>query len=484
MTHGKEEDTVQTTGPAATGHTLSPRLWGLLLVLACNMLVDALEVSALLVAVPAISQDFRLAAGNTQWPLTGFAIGFGGLLLFAQRLVDRFGRRRVYLVGLAAFAAASLAAAAASTLWLLLLTRLIKGLCAAMTAPTGLAIIAADFPAGPARDRAVSVYTLFGAAGFSAGLVLSGLLTGVGWRLTLASPAPVVAVLFAAAFHLIPKDRARSARRRLDSARALMFTAALLLLVHALTVVPRAGLGSPSGSVSAVVAAAAVSVWIVAERSRPDPLWSLPAGGGTLVRSALSAAALNGSHLGLLLVLSLQLQLVRGWSAFQTALALLPAALPLFFTALASGRMLRRWGAPFLIAVGTLPPCLGCAWYLAVGTPGNYVRDVLPCLLLIATGFVLSFAALNSQAMADVPADRRGVTVGVYQTAVQLGAVFVPAAVAALLEQAADGGPLRADVEHPRAALALTTAVAAAGWATALTGLRRRAPAVAVPRER
>lgn len=472
-----------TTGTTAAGPAPGPRLGGLLTVLACNMLVDALEVSALLVAVPSIARDLRLDAGAAQWPLTGFAIGFGGLLLFAQRLVDRFGRRRAYLVGLAVFAVASLAAAAADTLWLLVLTRLVKGLCAALTAPTGLAIIAADFPEGRARERAVSVYTLFGAAGFSAGLLLSGVLTGIGWRLTLASPAPVVAVLFVAALRLVPKDRARPARRPLGVARALTFTAALLAIVHALTALPRTGLATPAGSLSVAAAAATVTAWALAERSRPDPIWSLPPGGAALVRGALSAAALNGAHLGLLLILSLQLQFLRGWSAPLTALALLPAALPLVLTALASGRMLRRWGATPLIALGTLPPCLGCAWYLAAGTPDSYARDVLPGLLLIATGFVLSFAALNSQAVAGVPAELRGAAAGLYQTAVQLGAVLVPAAVAALLEHAAHGGPPAAAAGRPRAALALVTIVAATGWATALTGLRR-APAVAVPHER
>ncbi|MFD5342492.1 MFS transporter [Streptomyces anulatus] len=192
--------------PATAAAKRDPRLWGLLFVLAGNMLIDALEVSVLVVAAPSIGADLRLAPAVLQWTISGFALGFGGLLLFGARVVALLGRRRVYLAALLAFAAASLVAALATDPALLTATRFVKGFCAALTAPTGLAIISTAFREGPARDRAVSVYTLFGAAGFTAGLLLSGLLTSVSWRWTLAFPAPVVLLLFLFARRLLPPD--------------------------------------------------------------------------------------------------------------------------------------------------------------------------------------------------------------------------------------------------------------------------------------
>ncbi|MYR38915.1 MFS transporter [Streptomyces sp. SID4944] len=194
------------TAPAPAHALWSPRLWGLLVVLAGNMLIDALEVSVALVALPAIGTDLGAPLTTTQWTVTGFAIGFGGLMLLGARAVALLGRRRVYLAALLCFAAASLAGALAEGPWLLAATRVVKGFCAALTAPTGLAIIATAFPEGPARNRALSVYTFFGAGGFTTGLLLSGWLTGVSWRLTFAFPAPVVLVLFVLGLRLIPRS--------------------------------------------------------------------------------------------------------------------------------------------------------------------------------------------------------------------------------------------------------------------------------------
>lgn len=441
----------------------SPRAWGLLLVLAGNMLVDALEVSVVVVAMPAVGEDLGLSLSVVQWTLTGFAAGFGGLMLFGGRVVARYGRRRVYLAALVVFAVASLAAGLADGPGLLFATRFVKGFCAALTAPTGLAIISTAFTEGRERSRAVSVYSLFGASGFTLGLLLSGVLTDVNWRWTLAFPAPVVLVLFLFCLRLVPADAPGSVQRcRLDASGAVTFTGGILALLYAFTGVPEAGWGGARFLLPAVAAVALFAVFLWIERATPQPLlprqvFANPA----LIRSATGAAALNGSYLGLLLVLTFQLQSLRGWSAPQTAVALLPASVPLAVTALLSGRMVSRFGAPRLIVLGALAPVVGYALYLRRGAPTSYAADVLPTLLLVAIGFVLAFTALNMQATAGVPADGRTTAAGVYQTAVQLGAVLIPAAVAALLTSTADSRP----------ALVLITAVGTVGLCAGLTGL-------------
>ncbi|WP_406376199.1 MFS transporter [Streptomyces sp. NBC_00647] len=458
----------------------SPRLWALLLVLAGNMLIDALEVSVAVVALPSIGGDLGAGPTSLQWVMSGFAVGFGAVILFGTRLVERLGRRRVYLAAVTVFAVASLAGALAGAAWFLIVTRVVKGVCAALTAPTGLAIITSTFPEGPARNRAVSVYSLFGASGFSLGLVLSGLLTEVSWRWTFAFPAPVAAVLLLVGLRLVPEQRGKS---RADGGRsyelptALGLPAALLALVYGIGNVPVHGWSAPGTLVAFALAAALCALVVFRERRAEHPLLPLrvlaqPA----LRRSAFGAAALNGSYLGLLFVVTFQLQALLGWSPARTGLALLPAALPLALSAAYSGRMVQRFGAARLIAVGYLAPPLGYALYLRASVPTRYATEVLPTLLLLGAAFVLCFAALHMQALTAAPKAEPGIASGVYQTAVQFGAALMLALVAALMSAHRPGpGASSADVlagYHP--ALLLITAVGIAGLAVSVTGVLPR----------
>ncbi|MFJ6728564.1 MFS transporter [Streptomyces sp. NPDC091281] len=460
--------------------------WGLLCVLSGNMLIDALEVSVAVVALPSIGADLGLSEAALGWVVGGFALGFGGLLLLAGRLVALLGRRRVYLAALLVFAVASLLGGLATSGAPLIATRVVKGVCAALTAPTGLAIIASAFPAGPARDKAVSVYSLFGAAGFSGGLVLSGLLTEVSWRWTFLFPAPVALVLFLFGLRLIPgrtpaetaaaaADRAPLSRRY-DVPGAVTSVGALLALAWALSRGPGAGWADPLTLTALLSAAALGGAFAYAERTAPRPLMRVRLlADRPLTRSAAGAAALNGSYLGFLFVVTLDLQWGRDWSPLRTGLALLPASLPLALAAARSGRVVARHGAARLIALGTWAPPAGYLWYLLAGDRPAYSTAVLPALLLVGLGFVLQFAALNAQAMSAVPDADRGPAGGIYQTSVQLAGALTTVLVAALLGAgAADGG-------GRRTALVLVAVIGTAGLVVALTGLRpgrRAAPAV------
>ncbi|MGY2011477.1 MFS transporter [Nocardia gipuzkoensis] len=350
------------------------RRWVLLLVLSGNMILDAIEGSILVPALGALTTDLHRSVWETQWLLSGFAAGFAALLLSGPALADRFGRRRVYLAAMAVFALASLIGGLTDSLAVLVATRVVKGAAAALTAPAGLAVIAAQFPAGAQQRRAISVYAAFGAAGFTTGLLLSGALAALDRHLLFAFPAPV----------------------------------ALALLIAAWRVVPDAPVTAPP------------RLSIVLLRN------------GSLVRSALGAAALNGGYLALLVVLAVSLHRLLGWSPWQTALGLLPASLPLALSVPFAGRLVDRFGTARLILAGAVATLAGHLLLVTRTEIRHYPTDVLPVLILIEAGFVLSFAALNMQSAATVPAQLRTVAVPLYQTGVQIGAALVlPIAVAA-----------------------------------------------------
>lgn len=391
--------------------------WALLLVLSGNMVLDATEVSLVLVALPVIGEDLGLSLLTVQGLMSGFALGFAALLTTGPRLAARFGRRRVYFAAMLGFALASVAGGLADGPALLIATRVVKGACAALTAPMGLAIIGTAYPEGPERRRAVSVYSAFGAAGFTAGLLVSGALLEAGWRWIFLLPAPVALVLLLWGLRLVP---------------------------HEVTARPPAP---------------------VADRAGP-PAPGPPTREGVLLRTGLGAATLNGTYHGLLFLLIFQMQGQYALSPWTSALALLPVCVPLAVAVPFAGSLVRRHGTGRLIALGAAAPLLG--YLLAVWRPPSdaYVTRTLPVLLLVGAGFVLSFAALNMRAAGAVPPSRRATAIPLYQTAVQLGAVLLIPLTAWLLTVCDDRRP----------ALAVLAVVAAAGLAAALPGLRDGRP--------
>ena len=182
----------------------------LLLVVLCGVLfLDGLDVSMVGVALPSINADLHLTTSQLQWIVSGYVLGYGGLLLLGGRTADLLGRRRTLLIALGVFTVASALGGLVDNGTLLVVTRFLKGAAAAFTAPAGLSIITTTFAEGPERNRALSIYTATGASGFSLGLVLGGILTELGWRWTFLLPVPIALALLAIGPRVIPHDRPR-----------------------------------------------------------------------------------------------------------------------------------------------------------------------------------------------------------------------------------------------------------------------------------
>ncbi|MYR57717.1 MFS transporter, partial [Streptomyces sp. SID625] len=216
-----------------------------LLVLCAAHFMDAIDLSDVGVALPAIQRDLGMAPGSLQWVVSAYALGYGGFLLLGGRVADLFGRRRAFLTAVAVFGAVSVLGALAPTGSLLIAARLVKGVAAGFLAPAALSLITTGWPEGPRRGRALGWYATAGACGFVGGLVLGGVLTEASWRLVLALPVPIAVAALLAGLRLLPADPRGGDRERLDIPGALTATGALVLLVYGLTRAPSHGWLSP-----------------------------------------------------------------------------------------------------------------------------------------------------------------------------------------------------------------------------------------------
>ncbi|MFL5997606.1 MAG: MFS transporter, partial [Streptomyces sp.] len=331
----------------------TPRLWGTLLVLCAAMFLDALDVSMVGVALPSIGADLDLSTSTLQWIVSGYILGYGGLLLLGGRAADLLGRRQVFLVALGVFAVASLLGGLVDSGPLLIASRFIKGLSAAFTAPAGLSIITTTFPEGPLRNRALSIYTTCAATGFSMGLVLSGLLTEASWRLTMLLPAPIALIALVAGLRLLPRSTREKDHNGYDIPGAVLGTASMLLLVFTVVQAPESGWASARTLLSFLAVAVLLTVFVLVERRSPGPLVRLGVlRSGTQIRAQLGAMAFFGSYVGFQFLVTLYMQSLLGWSALHTALAFLPAGALVAVSSTKVGSIVDRFGTQRLIPAG------------------------------------------------------------------------------------------------------------------------------------
>jgi MFS family permease len=474
--------TTSQTSPTLDDGTgrLSRRAWGALLVLCGALFLDALDVSMMGVALPSIRSDLHLSTSSLQWVVSAYVLGYGGFLLLGGRAADLLGRRRVFLIALGVFVVASMLGGFAHDGSLLIATRFVKGISAAFTAPAGLSIITTSFAEGPARNKALSVYTATGATGFSLGLVFGGLLTQIGWRWVFFLPAPVALAALVAGTRLVPGgDRPSRFSRGFDLAGAVTMTSAMLLLVYTLVEAPQAGWGSARTLGSLAAVAAILAAFVVREGSTARPLVRLGIlRSASLVRANLAAMMLFGGWVGFQFIATLYMQQLRGWSALDTGLAIFPggALVAVFSPRIAP--LVMRFGVTRLILGGLLAIATGYTLFLPIGLHSSYALAVLPTVLLAGVGFALAFGPLNIAATNGVAPHEQGLAGGLLNTSFQFGGALVLAVVTAVVNANTHGATAQALLNGFHPALFVPVMAALLGILAMATGLRRRAVAV------
>ena len=454
------------SSPISAAPHWGAKTWALLAVLCGVVFLDGLDVSMVGMALPSIRDELGLSTSQLQWVVSGYVLGYGGLLLLGGRAADLLGRKRVLVIGLSVFVVASAVGGLVNDGTLLVITRVLKGMSAAFTAPAGLSIITTTFEEGPNRNRALAFYTATGASGFSLGLVFGGLLTELGWRWTFLLPVPFAIAVLLIARRVVPRDRLiPGTRRRYDVAGAVTITAAMLLLVRAVVEAPSIGWADPVTVGSFVAVAALLAAFVAIELRVPQPLVRLGIlRSGPLVRANLGMAFLFAAYIGFQFIGTLYLQTMHGWSPVEAALAFLPGGMLVAFGSSRIGPLVDRFGTSRIIAAGFLSFVIGYALFLRLDGSPSYVGLMLPTMLLIGLGFALSFPSQNIQAVAGVSDHEQGLASGLVNTSFQLGGAIGLAIVTAVVN-----GETSLDAFRP--AIAVVTGLAVLGLLVSLVGL-------------
>lgn len=472
----------RTAEPIAAAVRWTRAQWLLLMVVCTVLALDGLDVSMVGVALPSIGHELSLDTGTLQWIVSAYVLGYGSLLLLGGRLADLLGRRRIFLIALSVFAAASLLGGLVNDPAILIATRFVKGLAAAFTAPTGFSIITTNFAEGRERNKALSIFTTFGASGFSLGLVVGGLMTSLSWRWTFLVSVPIAVLVVILGYRFIPRDTPDAKGGGHDIWGAVTLALGMLGLVYTLVSAPEQGWGSVATIAGFAVSAAVLTAFAVIENKVRHPLIRFGIlREGWVARANLSAIGLFGSYLSFQFIVTLFLQSVLGWSPLGMALALLPAGLIVATSAPFADRLINAFGATPLILTGLVSLGLGYVLFLRVGTTPSYALDILPSIILLGIGFALAFPSINVQATAGIKDSEQGLAAGLIQTSTQVGAALVLAVTTAVVSGGHSGGAAptaAAMLDQYRPGLMLSAAVAIAALLVAAMPARRRTAAV------
>jgi EmrB/QacA subfamily drug resistance transporter len=454
-----------------------------LIVLCMGDLMIVLDTTIVNVALPSIRADLGFSETSLAWVVNAYLLTFGGFLLLGGRLGDLFGHRKLFLIGLTLFTAASLACGLASSQGFLIGARAVQGLGGAVVAVVALSLIMTLFTEPEERAKAMGVIGFVAAGGGSIGVLLGGVLTDVlEWHWIFLVNLPVGVLVFVSSLRLLPAGRGPAVDGRLDVAGAVTVTTALMLAVYA--IVNGNDSGWTSGETLGLLAAAAalLALFVAIEARSRSPLMPL---GLFRLRNVATANVLGvlwaAAMFAWFFLSALYLQLVLGYSPLQVGLAFLPANLIMgFFSVGLSAKLVMRFGFRRPLATGLLLAAGGLLLFARAPVGGDFVVDVLPAMLLLGLGAGVAFNPMLLAAMSDVAPSDAGLASGLVNTAFMMGGALGLAVLASLAASRTDG--LLAAGDGPLVALAggyhvafVVGAVFAAAAAT-VGGLLLRSP--------
>ncbi|MGY5044559.1 MFS transporter [Streptomyces sp. 900105755] len=435
-----------------------------------------LDSTVVNVALPRIGDDLDASLSALQWTINAYMLTLAGLILLGGSLGDQFGRRKVFVIGVVWFAAASLMCGLAPTDAVLIGARALQGIGGALLTPGSLALIQASFHPDD-RARAVGLWSGFGGIGAAVGPFLGGwLVDGPGWRWVFLLNVPLALLCVPIALRHVPESADGRSHGRFDILGAVLGALALGLVTFAL-------IEAGTTSLLAVAGVAAGVAFVYVEKHRQDPMLPLD------IFASRQFTALNivtlcvyGAFGGYFFLTALQLQVVAGYSALAAGTALLPTtALMLLFSA-RSGALADRIGPRIPLTVGPLLCATAMLLMLRVGEHANYLTDVLPAVLVQGVGMVTLVAPLTASVLASVDTARAGIASGINNAAARAASLIAVAALPLVTGMGPEAyrSPSAFDAAFDRA-MPVCAGVLVVGSALAFAMVRRPAPGCVRP---
>lgn len=444
---------VESLDPAGTTSSAEPEVTpskhaglALVLILTAQLMV-VLDSTIANIALPYIGGDLHISQANLTWIVTGYALAFGGLLLLGGRLGDLYGRRRLFTIGLVTFAVASLLGGLAANEAMLLGSRALQGVGAAMAAPAALALITTTFPAGPARNRAMAAYATMSGVGAAIGLILGGWLTGLdsfvgldveGWRMTFLINVPIGLIAAAAVPRVLAESESHPGQ--MDVPGAITGTLGLLGIVFGLSRAGEEAYGwdHPQTLVALAAGVVLLVTFAIIESRVAHPL--LPVrifANRTRATSFVAMMIAPAAMFAMFYFLSLFIQQIMGFSPLQAGFAFLPFSFGIVIGAGLASNLVARVDARFLAGTGTLLAAAALFMFSRIpvdespkavlkaladgGADINYWTHLFPFIILMAVGMGLVFVPMTLTAVHHVRAEDSGIGSGVLNTMQQVG---------------------------------------------------------------
>lgn len=412
------------TSPAPRGATIRPgntRARIVLLALVCAQFVAMLDSSILNVALPSLAENLVLTTTGTAWILNAYFLTFGGFLLISGRAADLFGRRRMFLLGSGVLIASSALAGFATTETLLIAARMLQGLGAAILTPAALSLLLLTF--SEKKAQAMSAWGAASAVGGATGVAAGGIVVAAfGWQSVFFLTGAVALVNVAIAARFTAKD-APGVRRTFDLAGAITVTASMLALVFTILSAPQSGFASFEvlGGTGASLILALLFLRI--ERGAAEPIVPLDLFRSLNVSAGVAINLLGGAaRVACFFLVALYLQQGLGYNPALAGSAMLPTSITGFAVTVALlPRVIAKWGPTRTMAGGLLLVASAHLWLARGPVTGNYVLDVLPGLVLAASGVALSFTPTTLVITSGVPAARSGLASGIATASAQMG---------------------------------------------------------------
>lgn len=405
-----------------------------LTIIVVMQLMLTIDLTIVTVALPSIGAELGFTESGLAWVVNAYGLALGGLMLLGGRFGDTFGRRRMFLIGVALFTAASLAGGFATMDWWFLACRALQGVGAALAMPNCLALIFGLFREGPERTRAITISASASSSGAVVGLLLGGVLaTGLSWRWVMFVNVPVGVVIFTLALVYLREQETK--RGRFDIAGAVTSATGVALLVYGLSHAGEIGWSSPS--VWAPIAAGAVLflVFVLIERRASNPIMPLSLfGDRNRVAAYVAAVLVTGTMIGMSFFLTMFLQGPLGLSPLTTGVAFLATGFALVAASMFVGTLMRRIGERWMMVIGGVMLVAGYLWLTSLTLGSDYWTGIFGPLVLVGIGMACTLIPATEMAGADVGATNYGAASSTYNTMQQLGGPVVLAILVAVFQ--------------------------------------------------